>query len=132
MSASQPNLFSNYPMTASYGQLPMQSPQGVTHENHQLMIQQYETVLQSLNHEFKKALEQNKNLQEAAAHHNQMQLKDKRLIADLQSTLEQCPRAPSHTQGRPGRACVVFSRACRTVWLLVVRLKQRSCYVLHI
>lgn len=88
MSASQPNLFQNYSMRASYPQLPLQ-PQGVTHENHQQMIQKYESVLQSLNFEFKKALEQNKSLQEEVAHQEQMQIKDKRLINDLQATLEQ-------------------------------------------
>lgn len=88
MSASLPNLFSNYPMTASYPQLSNQ-PQGVSHENHQLMVQKYESVLQSLNHEFKKALEQTKSLQEEVAHHEHMQIKDKRLINDLQATLEQ-------------------------------------------
>jgi hypothetical protein len=89
INASQQNLFNNYPNTSSYGQLPYQTPLGISQESHKSMIQQYESVLQSLNHEFKNSLEQNKILQEETIQFEQIQIKHKRLINDLRVRLDQ-------------------------------------------
>jgi len=89
---SQQNYYQNYGINQEYNQFPIQSQiaaqPGITVENHQLMIQKYETVLQSLNREFKTSLEQNKLLQEEVMILGQNQLKERRVIEDLRTTLE--------------------------------------------
>lgn len=69
-----------------FASMSMQQP-AYNQENFQLMVQNYESVLQSLNHEFKRALEQNKYLQEEMSILQQTQTKDRRVIEDMKLKL---------------------------------------------
>lgn len=69
-----------------FANMAMQQP-AYNQENFQLMVQNYESVLQSLNHEFKRALEQNKYLQEEMSALQQNQIKDRRIIEDMKLKL---------------------------------------------
>ncbi|CAI2386739.1 unnamed protein product [Moneuplotes crassus] len=56
-------------------------------KTHHIMIQKYESVLQSLNYEFKSSLDQNKQLQEELNILEQNQAKDRQIIQELNSAL---------------------------------------------
>lgn len=88
MSSHASNMYGNYPMNPQYPQMQMAQP-SVSNEHFQMMVQNYESVLQSLNHEFKNSLEQNRILQEEMTSLQQNQIRDRRVIEDLQKTLEE-------------------------------------------
>lgn len=79
-------------MSQEFNQISRQStmtpPPGISMEDYQLMVQKYESVLQSLNHELKSSLDQNKYLQEEISILENNQLKEKRVLEDMRITLE--------------------------------------------
>ena len=79
----QINMYQGYAVDPRYSQMGIPPPSIQPTENYHLMMQKYEVVLRSLNQEFMKSLEQNKNLQNELIMLQENWLKEKRNVEDL-------------------------------------------------